>query len=314
MVISASRRSDLPAYYADWLMGRIQAGYCLVRNPFDARRTRRVSLLPGDVDFLVLWTRDPRPLLPRLRELDDRGLRYYFQVTLTGYPSALEPGAPPVADALAALRGLADQIGPRRALWRYDPLFLAPGLDADYHRRNFEGLAGALEGATTRVTLSLLDEYAGTASRLARSGYPGVLFGSPRGGRAGTAVAATAVAAAAGADAPSALPPEPYPSLLAELAAIALSRGMQSLSCAEPWDLSSCGIEAGACVDSRLAASLWGLELPAGKDGGQRPACRCRPSVDIGAYGTCPRGCVYCYAGRGGGGRLLQRGPADEAL
>jgi hypothetical protein len=295
MVISASRRSDIPAYYPDWLMGRIEAGYCLVQNPFDARRSRRVSLLPEDMDFLVLWTRDPRPLLPRLRELDEMGIRSYFQVTLTGYPPALEPGAPPREKAISALRELSDRVGPRRVLWRYDPLFLAGGLDSDFHRHNFEGLASELEGATGRVTLSLLDEYAGTAGRLARAGYPGVLFGSPRA-------------------APSASPPEPYPSLLAELAAIARSRGMESLACAEPWDLSAAGIEAGACVDAGLAASLWGLELPASKDRGQRPACRCCPSVDIGAYGSCPRGCAYCYANRGGQGRLVQRGPADEAL
>ena len=143
MIVSASRRTDLPAYYAEWLIGRIDAGYCLVRNPYDARRSARVSLAPEDVDFLVLWTRDPRPIIPRMSELDAKGIR--------------------------------------RVQWRYDPIFVAEGLDADFHRAAFERTAAALEGSTERVTLSLLDEYAGTASRLARAGFPGATFGSAKG-------------------------------------------------------------------------------------------------------------------------------------
>ena len=304
MVISASRRCDIPAYCMDWLMGRIEAGYCLVRNPFDARSTRRVSLAPQDIDFLVLWTRDPGPLLKRLSELEDRGVRFYVQMSLTGYPPALEPGAPKIEESIASLRALADALGSRRVLWRYDPIILAEGLGVDFHRRNFERLAAALEASTARVTLSLVDEYAGTASRLERAGFPAAVFGSPK------ARASQRLAAGSAADGSA---PEPYPALLAELAAIARSRGMVPLSCAEPYDLSPLGIEAGACVDAQLAASLWGLELPAAKDSGQRKACRCAVSMDIGAYGTCPRGCVYCYA-NSGEGRLAPRGAGGEAL
>lgn len=281
MIVSASRRGDIPAYYVDWLMGRIEAGYAEVRNPFDARRSTRVSLAAEDVDFLVLWTRDPRPIAPRMRELDDRGIRSYVQMTITGYPASIEPGAPGFDEAIRALCELSDAIGSRRVLWRYDPIFVAEGLDADFHRRSFERIASGIEGRTERVTLSLLDEYAGTASRLARSGYPGALFGSPRGAS------------------PASAPPDPYSALLSELAAIAKSRGMLPLACAEPYDLTALGIEAGACVDAALASSLWGLELPPRKDPGQRRACRCAKSVDIGSYGSCPRACAYCYANRG---------------
>ncbi|MGA2546279.1 MAG: DUF1848 domain-containing protein [Rectinemataceae bacterium] len=280
MIVSASRRCDIPAYNADWLMERIEAGYAEVRNPFDARRSTRVSLVPEDVDFLVLWTRDPRPIAPRMRELDDRGIRSYVQMTITGYPASIEPGAPGFDEAIRALCELSDAIGNRRVLWRYDPIFVAEGLDADFHRRSFERIASGIEGRTERVTLSLLDEYAGTASRLARSGHPGALFGSPRGASQASA------------------PPAPYPALLSELAAIAKSRGILPLACAEPYDLSALGIEAGACVDAALAASLWGLEIPPRKNSGQRRACRCARSIDIGTYGTCLRSCAYCYANR----------------
>jgi len=299
MIVSASRRSDIPAYYAEWLMGRIDAGYCAVRNPFDARRSTRVSLAPEDVDFLVLWTRDPRPIAGRMAELDGRGIRSYVQMTIMDYPSAIEPGAPRLGDAIRAFRELSDKMGSRRVLWRYDPIFVAGGIEPDFHRRGFENIAAALEGATERVTLSLLDEYAGTASRLFRAGFPGAVFGSEKGSRA------------------AASPPPPYPELLADLAAIARSRGMLPLACAEPYDLSALGMEAGACIDRGLASSLWGPEAGAEggarKDSGQRRFCRCSPSVDIGAYGTCPRGCSYCYANRGPG-RLASRGREDESL
>jgi hypothetical protein len=315
MIVSASRRTDIPAFYADWLMGRIEAGYCLVRNPFDARSLRRVSLEPDDIDFLVLWTRDPRPLAPHLRELEGRGLRFYFQMTITGYPSAIEPGSPPLDEAIGALRDISDRIGPDRALWRYDPIVLARGLDADFHKRNFERIAAALEGNTRRVTLSVVDEYSGTRSRLAAAGFPGASFELPD-----------------------------YESLLADIASTARARGMRPVSCAERSELASLGLEAGSCVDRGLAAALWpapdrgqvsfdfegefeetaregsvGAALHraasrvGGKDPCQRAACLCAKSVDIGAYGTCPRGCAYCYANRSRG-KLEVRLAADEAL
>jgi hypothetical protein len=292
MIVSASRRTDIPAYYAPWLMGRLEAGYCLVRNPFNAKSLRRVSLDPSDLDFLVLWTRDPRPLAPYIGEIEGRGIRFYVQMTLTGYPRTLEPGAPTAEEAIDALCDLSDRIGSERVLWRYDPVVLAEGLDAGYHLRSFERIAIALEGRTKRVTLSVVDEYSGTRSRLERA-----LFSDPS------------------------FDAGEYGVLLGELAAIARSRGMRPQACAEEADLRSLGIERGACVDAELAASLWNLgkheALAVGKgaprDPGQRSACRCAPSVDIGAYGTCPRGCAYCYANRGIGG-LAVRGPEDEAL
>ena len=295
MIVSASRRCDLPAWRMDWLMDRLREGRVEVPNPFDARRPRLVSLDPASVDCVVFWTRDPRPLSARAAELAGMGFRFYVHVTITGYPEALEPGTLGAADAVAAFSALSDAIGPERALWRYDPILVARGLDADWHPRNFAALARALEGRTRRVTLSLLDEYARTRARLERAGLPEPVFGTRRGGP-GPAEDGS------GAEAPGPLfgqppaPPAPYPALLAGLAAIARGRGMEPLSCAEPYDLSALGIGRGSCVDAKLIETLFGIDLPATKDRGQRPDCGCAPSVDIGEYGTCPAGCVYCYA------------------
>lgn len=297
-------------------MGRIAAGYCLVANPFDARRITRVSLKGEDIDFLVFWTRDPRPLIPHLSELEERGLRFYFQMTITGYPGEIEPGAPPLEAAIDAMRELVSALGGRRVVWRYDPIFVAapdashgagaPTLDADWHRRNFEriasGISPGMGGGPERLVISVLDEYAGTSRALARSGYPQAIFGSPR--KAESSPAQPAL-------------PEPYPALLADLAAIARSKGMAPSACAESFDLSPLGIQPGSCVDRSLASSIWGEAAGASrsgrKDPGQRGACRCAPSVDIGGYGSCPRGCAYCYASRGRA-KLLARGPMDEKL
>jgi hypothetical protein len=285
LVVSASRRTDLPAHHADWLAARIREGSCLVRNPFDARRIRTVSLLPEDLDCLVLWTRDPRPLLHYLPEFEARGIRYYVHMTLTGYPAELEPGCPRPEEALAALASLSDLIGPERLVWRYDPLFVAGDLGPGFHLRNLELLSARIEGRAETLVLSLLDEYGTTRARLARAGFGDPVFGSPR-RDAGTKAA----------------PPEPYPELLAAIAGMAAARGFVVQSCAEPFDLEGYGIRKGACIDALLIRRLFGL--PPGredgsKDSGQRPACGCAPSVDIGSYGSCPAGCVYCYARRG---------------
>lgn len=299
MIVSASRRTDIPARYLDWLMGRMAAGYCLVRSPYDASSLRRVSLDPAEVECIVFWTRAPRGLASRAREIERMGFRFYAHVTLNAYPRAVEPGCLGVEAGIDALRDLAGAIGPDRVLWRYDPIFVAEGLGADFHRSAFERIAAALEGSTRRVTLSLLDEYAGTAARLGRAGFPNAVFGSPRSrSRTGGADGAAA----------------PYPALLKDIAAMARGRGIEPVACAEPYDLSPYGIGRARCVDAALVARLRG-EAPVDGvlDKGQRPGCGCAPSVDIGAYGTCPAGCAYCYANRGTG-RLVARGSEDESL
>ncbi len=116
MIISASRRTDIPAFYTDWFMNRIRAGFVLVRNPFNIRQLRRVSLAVPDVDALVFWTRDAMNLLHYLPELDARGYRYYFQYTITGYPKMFETYVPDLNQALNIFRKLSDIVGPQRIL------------------------------------------------------------------------------------------------------------------------------------------------------------------------------------------------------
>ncbi|MCB0138106.1 MAG: DUF1848 family protein, partial [Caldilineaceae bacterium] len=107
MIISASRRTDIPAFYAPWLMNRLRAGFCTVPNPFNRNQVSRISLLPQDVDVIVFWTRNAQPLLAHLAELDDRGYRYYFQYTILDNPRLVDQKTPPVTQAIATFQALA---------------------------------------------------------------------------------------------------------------------------------------------------------------------------------------------------------------
>lgn len=326
MIISASRRSDLPAYQLPAFLRALEAGFIEVANPFNAAQRRRVSLAPEDVDCLVFWTRDPRPLLSRLDELGPCRDRCFVHVTLTAYPPALEPRVPPAAAVIEAIGSLAAAMGPGRLAWRYDPLILAGELELGWHEDNFRRLAAALGGRVSRVVFSLLDEYRATRSRLARAGYPGALFGSPQtvtvtGGAKEPETGVTVphnprpapqhearvtvphssqpeLPGLASEAPPPRLPPEPWPSLLRSLAAIAAEKGLPAQACAEPFDLETLGIARRACIDGPELGELFGFPASTGRDKGQRGACSCSPSVDVGSYGDCPSGCVYCYARR----------------
>lgn len=287
MIISASRRCDLPAYGLPSFFRSLEEGFREVRNPFNATMLRRVSLSPADVDCIVFWTRDPRALTAGLDRLGPFREKFFVHVTLTGYPRNLEPAVLETAAATEALRRLAEMIGPGHVAWRYDPLILADGLDREWHVANFRRLASELSGSASRVVLSLVDEYVATRGRLERAGAGRPQFGTPR----GDALADAAKPGRAG-------PPEPWRGLLAELAEIAAAKDLRVQACAEPFDLAPLGIEAAPCVDGDELGRLFGFEPPVGRDKGQRPACSCAPSVDIGEYGRCPAGCVYCYARR----------------
>jgi len=289
MIISASRRTDIPALYPRWFTNRLRAGYCVVPNPFDARQVTQVSLLPEEVDVIVFWTRNPRPLFASLDELEAHGYRYYFQYTLMDNPRLLDEHNPPAIAALDTFRRLADRTGPGRVIWRYDPIVLSSLTPPDFHRRTFERLARALRGYTGRSVISLLDVYGKTRKRLRGLAAQGVQL----------------IPLWEGADplraAPSGLPegtdlPEWLACLMRDLAQMAQANGMEMVSCAEELDLQPYGIRPGKCIDDDLIARVFGLEVSQAKDPGQRKACGCVQSKDIGMYDSCLLGCRYCYA------------------
>jgi hypothetical protein len=289
MIISASRRTDIPAFYSRWFSNRIRAGFCMVPNPFDARQTARISLSPEDVDVIVFWTRNPRPLFAHLDELDRRGYHYYFQYTLMDNPRLLDEHNPPSAAALDTFRRLADRIGPQRLVWRYDPIVLSSLTPPDFHRGAYEKLAAALRGYTSRSVISLLDVYGKIRKRLAGLAAQGAQLIPLQAGADPLAIAPSGLTEGAAM-------PDWLRSLLRDMAQIAQANEIEIVSCAEELDLQPFGIRPGKCIDDDLIARVFGLEVGHSKDAGQRKACGCVQSKDIGMYDSCLLGCRYCYA------------------
>lgn len=136
MIISASRRTDIPAFFAREFMESIRAGFRIVRNPYSGRETR-LSLAPADVECIVFWSKNPEPLLPFLPELEERGYRFYFQFTLTPYGTDIERNLPPKRRILQTFRTLSEQIGAEKVIWRYDPVIFSAEWTAERHSEIF---------------------------------------------------------------------------------------------------------------------------------------------------------------------------------
>ncbi len=270
MIISASRRTDIPAFYTEWFMNRIRSGFCIVPNPFNARQISHISLKPEDVDAIVFWTRNPRPLFPYLTELDERGYRYYFLYTLMANPGLIDPGSPRVEDSIETFRDLSFLIGPKRVIWRYDPILFTSITGPDFHEGAYRHIARSLKGRATRSIVSIAQMYRKTRKRMSRLAEQGIEI-------------------------------LPYDErmlslLMGSLAQIAADNGMEIQSCADELDLQRYGISPGKCVNEELLSNEFGLRLEVAKDACQRKKCNCAASKDIGMYDSCLFGCVYCYA------------------
>lgn len=301
LIISASRRTDIPAFHSEWFMERVRGGEFIRVNPFRPRQRQVVSLLPEAMDAIVFWSKYPGPLLPHLSYLDQRGYRYYFQFTVNNYPEFVEPGVPDLASRIDCFKRLSGRIGPEKVIWRYDPVIFSNLTGNDYHIGQFETLARVLSPYTRRVVISFLDIYPKIKPRLAKL----------------TKEHGMEITDISGDDfiAQDDNPREGHYQMLSEfaakLSAIAASHSLEIYSCAEKVDLAGCfagngagnqlhpGIQHGSCIDVRLINRLFGLDLKYRKDRSQRRECLCAAAVDMGTYNTCKFCCVYCYANNG---------------
>lgn len=275
MIISASRRTDIPAFYADWLVERVRQGYFYRVNPFNSRQITGFSLKPEDVDAICFWTKNPGPLMRHLDELDRRGLNYYFQFTLNPYDAIFEPQLPPIGQRIAVFRKLAGRIGPERVVWRYDPVILSSVTPVSWHLLQAQRLAAELAGSTRRLVFSFYDFYGQGQGRLHRALQDNGIgledFTEPE-------------------------QREEREALARGFGELAARRGLQIYSCSEEADLTRFGIKPGACIDGDLIRRLFGVEAAFKSDRNQRAACNCVQSVDMGSYNSCRFRCAYCYA------------------
>jgi len=275
MIISASRRSDIPAFYADWFMTRVREGFFHRVNPFNSKQISGFSLKPEDVDAVCFWSKNPRPMIKDLDELDRRGLNYYFQFTLNPYDKIFEPDLPPLQERIETMQELAARIGPERVIWRYDPVVLTSVTPVFWHLEMAERLAGELGNATRRLMFSFYDFYGKGRGRLHK-------HLSESGIRLDDITAAG------------------HRAELEELAFgfknMADRHALQIFTCSEDVGLERIGIKQGACIDGALIRQLFGVNATSKKDKNQRAACNCVESAEMGIYNSCRFNCAYCYA------------------
>ena len=263
MILSVSRRTDVPAFYSDWFFNRLKEGFVYVRNPMNIHQVSKIMLTPEVIDCIVFWSKNPRPMLSRLDELKD--YMYYFQFTINAYDKGFEVKVPRKEGIINTFKELSEKIGPKRVLWRYDPILLTDQLDMDYHVRYFEEIAKRLAGYTNTCVISFVDLYKKTQNNLKDTQAR-----------------------------------EPSLNEMLEISAkmffIAKKYGITIQTCAEEIALETVGIKHGKCIDNTLIEDLLGVKLVVGKDPNQRQECGCVQSIDIGEYNTCAHGCKYCYA------------------
>ena len=270
MIISASRRTDIPAFYHKWFINRLRAGFLLTRNPFNYNQVSRVSLKPSDVDAIVFWTRNPTKMIPFLPEIDEIGHKYYFQYTITGYPKTIEKSVPNPYRSIKTFCDLSDSIGSDKIVWRYDPILLSNQVDINEHKRLFHKIASLVKGKTKKVVISFSDFYKKTERNL--NSIENLIYSDI-----------------------TKQHDELY-ELCSYMSSIANDCEMEIESCSENIDLSSFGIKHGKCIDDKILRDVFGLSISEEKDKGQREECGCIKSIDIGMYNTCLHECSYCYA------------------
>lgn len=269
MLISASVRTDIPAFYGEWFLNRLRAGYCRYVNPYNTAQQPRVSLRPADVDGFVFWTKNLAPFLPVLQEVKQRGMPFMIQYTINGYPRELESRVVDADASVRVLRDVAARYNPRVAVWRYDTIVLSSLTPFGFHVDNFGRLAAQLRGATDEAVVSFVQMYKKTRTNIAAAEkeHDFQVYDAPD---------------------------EEKRALLRQLAPIAAENGMKLVLCAQP-ELEVEGVGIAHCVDKTRMEALAGHAVAA-KVEGMRPTCECYKSRDIGDYDTCPHGCVYCYA------------------
>ena len=261
MIINTGQRTDIPAFYSDWFVNRLKAGFVLVRNPYDPRSVTRYRLSPEVVDLIGFCTKNPAPMLPHMDLLRPYG--QYWYVTITPYGKEIEPGVPDKREVLDSFRRLSDTVGPDRMGWRYDPVFISGDYPAERHIRAFEYMAQTLSGYTHTAVISFVDLYEKT-----KRNFPEV--------RPVTAEQRLLLGKA--------------------FAEIAGQYGMTLRPCGEGDELAPFGADCSGCMTVAMYEQALGRRLKVPKTAPARKECACYLGGDIGAYNTCGHLCRYCYA------------------
>ena len=306
VIISASRSTDIPAFFARWFINRLAKGYCVWYNPFN-QQPMYISF--ENTKVVVFWTKNPEPLIKYLPELDARGIHYYFQYTLNDYEKeGFEPNVASLEQRIEMFKKLSDLIGKEKVIWRFDPLILSDQLTPRKLLQKIFHIGNRIKGYTDKLVFSFVDvrAYRKVQNNMVKEtslySKENVTSAEPDGALR-----------------------EELVSGLSKLREHWKSEGweIELATCGEEVDLEKYNISHNRCIDGELMErifpedeeliyylktgklpepDLFGVipELPPKsknlKDKGQRKACGCMISKDIGMYNTCRHFCVYCYA------------------
>lgn len=261
MILHTGMRTDIPAFYSQWFFKRLEAGYVLVRNPFDPSAVTRYTLSPDVVDLIGFCTKNPAPMLPRLEEVKAYGQLWF--VTITPYGRDIEPNVPPKEQVMDSFWQLSEALGSHRVAWRYDPILLNEAYSIQRHLQDFETMAARMRGATDTCIISFIDLY----EKVKRNFQEVKQVEKPERILLGR-----------------------------EMAAIASHYGMTLKTCGEGDELAPYGVDCSGCMTIPVYEKALGERLLVPKSKPQRKECACWLSGDIGAYHTCGHLCRYCYA------------------
>ncbi len=263
MILSVSRRTDIPAFYSEWFFNRLKEGFCYIQNPMNTKQIQKVFIMPQVVDAIVFWTKNPKPMFAHLDKLKE--FPFYFQFTVNSYADDIELYVPQKKFIIASFRALSSEIGKERVIWRYDPILLTGKYTINYHIKHFETLAKEVSGYTEKVIISFIDFYKKISTNWKNCSMHAVEYDEKL-------------------------------FLAKALSDIAKSYSLQIESCCEDIDLAQYNISHARCIDDSLLSKIGKASFAIAKDKGQRLRCGCVQSVDIGIYNTCRNGCKYCYA------------------
>jgi len=263
MIISASRRTDIPAFYSEWLLNRIKEKYVNVKNPMNEKQVRKINLDPEEVDCIVFWTKNPAAMLDKIQHF--KNYVYYFQFTLNPYDNDIEKNLPPKDEIIENFKRLSDRIGQQRIIWRYDPVLLNDHYTVNYHIEKFGEMTRQLKGYTEKVIFSFIDFYKKISQNNKLHSIIEISI-------------------------------EEKIIVAESFSKIAKENNLIIETCAEDIDLSQYNIGHAKCIDDCLISKITGKNLSIKKDKNQRLECGCVCSIDIGEYNSCSNGCIYCYA------------------
>lgn len=265
-IISASRRTDIPAFYSEWFIRRLRAGSVYVKNPYGGR-INRVSLEPEAIHSIVFWSKNYSPLISRLDEIEEITGNLFFHFTITGIPEAIEQHTPRFEDAVADFIYLSGKYSPGRIVWRFDPICLTDKLPFSFYEEMFSCIANRLEGSCVKCYISFVRKYKKTLVNFERYSDH-VLMDTSK---------------------------ELEKDHARRLSRIAVRHGIRLYACCNDHVLSE-SVHKGRCINRSELSDLFGDHSLSSPDAPTRNECACTRSIDIGSYDTCPHGCLYCYA------------------